>query len=210
MNRDLKNTLHGFRLLLLILLPMCFVAAARADIDYSLNATVWKMLYGVTDAQLNDPAWLARDDDGDGVPNGAELAAGTNPFSPASRFAITSSAFTPTAVSLTVPTVAGKIYVAQSSTDLIGPASWTPLSPGVQVTGNGTPMSLTFPNGGPGTFYRVVVQDADTDGDGVSDWAENVVGLDPTTGAHARRDVGRPHHPGQRSRIRERRHHYRH
>ena len=183
MNRDLKNVQLSTCRLLLIWLVMCFAATTRADTDYGINATVWKMLYGVTDAQLNDPAWLARDDDGDGVSNGAELAAGTNPFSPASKFAVASSTFTTTMAALTVPTVAGKVYVLQSSADLTNPAGWAPLTNNVQVTGDGTVKTLTGPPAdGIASFYRVVVQDVDTDGDGVSDWAEDwPSGLDPTT-----------------------------
>ena len=181
MNRDIKNVLRSFLHVLLIPLVAGFAVVARADIDYGLNTTVWKMLYGVTDAQVNDPAWLARDDDGDGVSNGAELAAGTNPFNPASKLAVLSSTFTATTVALNVPTVAGKVYVVQSSTDLTNPAGWAPLANNVQVTGDGTVKTLTAALDGVAQFYRVVVQDVDTDGDGVSDWAEDAVGLDPTT-----------------------------
>ena len=110
MNRDPKNVLRIFcRLLPILLTTLCFAATAYADIDYGLNAPVWKMLYGVTDAQLNDPAWLARDDDGDGVSNGTELAAATNPFNPASKLTILSSTFTSATAALIIPTVAGKV-----------------------------------------------------------------------------------------------------
>ncbi len=181
MDRELKSPRCRHFLALAFALVLGLVASARADIDYGINTTVWKMLYGVTDAQINDPTWLARDDDGDGVSNGDELAAGTNPFSATSRFAVTSSVFTTTSVALTIPTVAGKVYVVQSSTDLTDPAGWAPLSPNVQLTGDGTAKTLTAPLVSGAAFYRVVVQDQDTDGDGVSDWAEDAVGLDPTT-----------------------------
>ena len=154
---------------------------AQAQIDAGLNSTVWKMLYGVTDAQVNDPAWLARDDDGDGVSNGAELAAGTHPFNAASRFAVTTTAVSDSTVTLSLPTVAGKVYVLQTSANLADPTSWATVSPGVQVTGDGTTKTLTAPRGAAAAFYRVAVQDVDTDGDGVSDWAELAVGLDPAS-----------------------------
>ena len=139
------------------------------------------MLYGVTDAQINDPAWVARDDDGDGLSNGAELAAGTNPFNAASRLAVTATTLTDTTVALSVPSVSGKVYVVQSSTDLTHSNGWAALSPNVQVTGDGTVKTLAVPRGNAAVFYRVVTLDLDTDGDGVSDWAESAVGLDPTT-----------------------------
>ncbi len=175
---------------LFLLLPFTLLAGAlspvRADIDYSVNQTVWKMLYGVTDAQINDPAWLARDDDGDGLSNGAELAAGTNPFSAASTLAITT--MTPgsggTGPVFTFPTVAGKQYVLQSNPDVTNPAGWSPVANIAALNGTGLPGTLTAPAPDPAAgsmFYRVAAQDVDTDGDGLSDWAEKVTGFDPTT-----------------------------
>jgi uncharacterized protein (DUF1800 family) len=160
------------------------LGAQRADaqIDYSIDQTVWMMLYGVTAAQMADPSWLARDDDGDGISNGAELAAGTNPFDPRSAFVVSATSLSTNGTVLTFPTMAGKQYVLQTTTDVTMPASWLPLTPAVTAYGTGAPMTLTAPPGsGTANFYRVAVQDVDTDGDGVSDWAEIVTGFDPTT-----------------------------
>src|SRR3712207_2838926 len=63
---------------------------ARAQIDTALDRTVWKMVFGLTEAQVKDPEWLARDDDADGVSNGTEFRAGTNPLEASSTFAIKS------------------------------------------------------------------------------------------------------------------------
>ncbi len=165
-------------------LSLSLAPFACAQVDAGINASVWKLLYGVTDAQLADPAWLAADDDGDGRSNGAELAAGTNPFQAGSAFAVTSTTADGTTVSLTFPTVAGKLYVLQSTSDLTAPGGgWAVLNPNVQTVGDGTPRTLSAPQGtaAPATFFRVLVQDLDTDGDGVSDWAEKAVGFDPNS-----------------------------
>ncbi len=159
---------------------------AQGAVDAGINLTVWKLLYGVSDAQAGDPRWLAADDDGDGLTNGAELAAGTNPFKAGSALAVTSTTADGTTVSLTFPTVAGKLYVLQSTADLTRPGGgWAALTPNVQTVGDGTARTLAAPQAaGPGTFFRVLVQDLDTDGDGVSDWAEKIVGYDPAS-AHS-------------------------
>ena len=44
---------------LLFTMGVSFQAMATPDI--TITEAVWKMLYGVTDAQLNSPAWLAAD-----------------------------------------------------------------------------------------------------------------------------------------------------
>jgi uncharacterized protein (DUF1800 family) len=143
-----------------------------------IDQLVWQKLYGVTAAQINSPAWLAADDDGDGVSNGNELLAGTNPFDPTSTFKTDPPVVYNGFISLTFPTEAGKLYVLQYSTDL---STWSGFSPPVQAEGEGTRLTLTSTvAGGQAMYCRVVVQDVDTAGDGVSDWAEIALGFDPT------------------------------
>ncbi|MGZ5521551.1 MAG: DUF1800 family protein [Chthoniobacterales bacterium] len=156
---------------------------ASATIDTAVNLTVWKLFYNLTDAQVNDPAWLAADDDGDGLTNGAELAAGTNPESSKSMVEVTSTTMDLNYVYLGFPTAKGKLYSLESTNALSAP-NWAPLQPVVQVTGDGTSKTLAAPLTS-GVFFHVVVQDLDTDGDGVSDWAESVAGYDPNN-AHTK------------------------
>ncbi len=137
--RSATNDFHRFwRLLPLCVLVLAgAVTPARAAIDYNINRMLWQMLYGVTDAQVNDPAWLARDDDGDGISNGAELAAGTNPFDSTSKPAITSISNGAGGLTLTFPTVAGKQYVIQSASSLAPTSTWTAVSSVGPITGGG-------------------------------------------------------------------------
>ena len=98
-----------FRLLLLLvgLLAACNLtlrASAQTTINASITQSVWQMTYGVSNAQINQTGiyasgsakypngWLAGDDDGDGLTNGEEMAAGTNPFSPNSTVKVSSVA----------------------------------------------------------------------------------------------------------------------
>lgn len=152
---------RGFRRFLpfVLSLTLCFAAASRVygQIDYSIDQTIWMMLYGVTQAQMNSSAWLAGDADGDGVSNGSELVAGTNPFDPKSTFAITSMSQGANGLTFGFATQAGKLYSLQSTTVLTDPSSWAPLSPAVQVEGTGGPMTLVAPNPGVASaFYKVV------------------------------------------------------
>lgn len=148
---------------------------ALADIN-SLNRSVWQMQNGVSDSQMADSNWLSADADGDGISNGMEVAAGTNPFSVGSVVKITNISFDGTNVSLTFPTQRGKQYVVQGGTSL---SSFANLSPLVFWNAtSATTKTLTAPKGS-NLFFRVLVQDIDTDSDGVSDWAEYVVGYNP-------------------------------
>ena len=68
--------------------------ATRCDAvaDNALTQQIWKLKYGVTDADLGNAAWLDADNDKDGLKNRDEIAAGTNPLSSGSVVRITTSA----------------------------------------------------------------------------------------------------------------------
>ncbi|MGB8169876.1 MAG: DUF1800 family protein [Chthoniobacteraceae bacterium] len=139
------------------------------------------MKWGVSNAQLNEQApytgWLSKDDDGDGITNGAEIAAGTNPFDPGSTVKITAMTDGGATVDLTFPTEIGKQYVIQGAPDLATAFAST----GVTWLGDKVSNSKTLTvTKGSNKFFRVLVQDFDTDTDGASDWAENVAGYSPT------------------------------
>ncbi len=150
-----------------------YAAPAFAVIDDELTGSVWKVKYGVTATQWSDANWLLADSDGDGMSNGSELGFGTNPFISGEVVKITEITVGTTNANLTFPTLLGKKYVMQGSATLSGFAD---LSPAVNTMGNGSPKTLAGPKGS-FKFFRVLVQDIDTDGDGVSDWAELQTGL---------------------------------
>ena len=154
--------------------------SVKAAIDGNVTKGIWKLSYGVTDAQIVDPAWLAGDSDGDGLKNSDEIAAGTNPFLAGSVVAINSITADQTTVSLTFTSASNKQYVLQGSPRLSNSDFSNIGSP---VTGNGGTMAMNNVTKGTNNFFRVLVQDVDTDGDGASDWAETVAGYDRNNAA---------------------------
>lgn len=136
---------------------------------------VWAAIHGYT-GNWGVPEQNA-DPDGDGLTNAEEAAAGTNPFGANDVLKVTDVTAEPGIVHLTFPTVFGKTYQPQSTTSLSSP-SWTNAGSALagndgQVTANISD-SLTVSK-----FYRVVVSDADSDSDGVTDWEEGKLGMDP-------------------------------
>ena len=158
--------------LLLSFAPATSRAANPIDLNSDGIPDIWALRYG--SGALSPTA----DTDGDGQKNSAEAAAGTNPTQPGSVIKITSVTANGTGVHVTFPTEQGKRYQLQTSTTLVSP-TWVdlgaPLLPGAEGTQTATNNAV----GATGLFYRVRVQDIDSDGDGVNDWEELQVGFDP-------------------------------
>lgn len=143
-------------------------AFAIIDLDGNGQSDIWALIYNAQGLPASGDA------DGDGVSNLNESLAGTNPLDGNSRFAVSTTNVSGTNVTLTWLSVRGKHYQVQ-----IAPApdgSWT--NAGTALIGNGLNLTTSLD---PGTvsFYRVVVSDVDSDGDGLSDAEELALGLNP-------------------------------
>ncbi|MEO5712697.1 MAG: DUF1800 family protein [Luteolibacter sp.] len=159
---------------------LSLILPARAQVDMEINKEVWKQKYGVLTPQMNEQSpyagWLSQDADGDGVNNRSEFLAGTNPFqkSPGEvHFHPPAVDQTPTTLTLTFPTQPGKFYTTESSTNLVDAWSHGALP---SITGDGNPRTLVVPKSA-GNFFHIGVSDQATQGDQVSDWAKNLLGL---------------------------------
>lgn len=159
------------------LTAVCLAAAASAHAALDLNTDsipdVWALVYNVGAIDM------AADSDGDGLSNAKEAIAGTDPFSPAGTVRITNLTNDVYGVHLGFAASAGKKYQIQSTASLSSP-SWA--NEGTALAG--IDGNLTADVGAPSPnskFYRVVVSDLDSDGDGVSDWEEIKLGLDPNS-----------------------------
>jgi hypothetical protein len=95
------------------------------------------------------------DEDGDGMSNAAEDAAGTNPLNAQSVFRVTSVTQSSGSATVFWSSVAGKTYVVQSTASLSSPGSWTDIA-GSGTAGTGGVVSYTDnAAAGTGKFYRV-------------------------------------------------------
>lgn len=164
-----------------LLLSVCWLSGIVAShaIDSALCRSAWKLKYGVTDPQITDSAWLAKDSDGDGWKNVDEITTGTNPFDAKKRIAVTNFAKNGNAVDIQFSTELGKLYQVQFTTTLANPSSWALHATPIQTLGDGTVMTLSAPYLA-NSFYRISVTDFDTDSDGLSDWVERAASLNPS------------------------------
>jgi uncharacterized protein (DUF1800 family) len=138
---------------------------SHAQINTSINESVWEMAYGLNPNQIQ-ASWLAN-----------QLPAGTNPLLPNSQLQVSTFSSTSTTVSLTFPSVSNKLYTVQSTTSL-NPTNWATVS-GAFVVGDGTNKTLTVSKSA-GAYFHVLVQDQSTANDGVSDWAKSYLGYTPS------------------------------
>ncbi len=162
-----------FCALVLALLPVRSGHAQKLDLNGNGMSDVWEQIFN---AAALDPNL---DSDGDGVSNLRESMAGTDPFDPNSYPRIPTTAYTSSNFSVTLPAALGKQYQLQSvQPQTSGWTNWTVEATIIARTG--TVVTLTAPLGAIPKFFRVGIADVDTDGDGLNDWEEYQLGLDPT------------------------------
>jgi uncharacterized protein (DUF1800 family) len=178
---------------------LSLVSAMSAAIDPSFTREAWAESYGVSPAQLSDSTWLGKDSDGDGQTNGSEIAAGTNPFQAHSVIAISSLQAIGDRVQIAFPTVAGKHYFLQENGNLTASGGWRTLAT-AQMIGDGGEKTVSLPRQR-SVFYRVLVQDLDSNGDGLADYAEYVWGLNSTASLSANASDAPPPPPPDGSSI---------
>lgn len=150
------------------------------DLNGNGMADAWEQWAG----SFNLSALL--DVDGDGMSNGDESEAGTDPFDPTSRLWVDSQR---TGSDLTIrwPLLRYKQHRVWQSTNL---SSWTTTSGNPVAVGEEYQQTFAGVLGGVPIFYQARVLNQDTDNDGVSDWTEaNVLGSSTTSGSSTRSDV---------------------
>jgi len=168
---------------LLTLLACVCLAHAIVDKDGDGMSDVWQQKYGLPlDGSLDPNA----DPDGDGWTNLEESIAGTDPLSGEPpdgvlQTHITQNPAVPGVFVVSWPTFAGKQYTLYVSPDMTG-GSWTQV--GEPVIGDSTPIEMAIDTTGSTPppdrlFWRVSVADVDSDGDGLSDYEEGILGTDP-------------------------------
>ena len=150
------------------------LATPASAIDANGNGLndIWELIYG---ASLLDPN---ADTDGDGWTNAQESAAGTNPFDPNSHPGLTIAPWSGAQLQLGFARIPGKRYRIESKTDLSLP-SWTP--EWTEVAPNTSAAAYLFGMSAGRKFWRLAVDDVDTDGDGLTDAEEWWLGFDPKT-----------------------------
>ncbi len=171
MNHQVAVALSRFTVTFLLLAATLAANAQRVDLNANAMSDVWEYFYNATNVVPSADA------DGDGVVNADEATGGTDPNSASSVAKISPLLVSPTNSVITMPAQLGKFYQLQSVTNL-GSTNW--LTETSTVVRTGTNFAFPSPKSPTMKFYRVLISDVDTDGDGVNDWEEYKLGLDPS------------------------------
>ncbi|TAG10169.1 MAG: DUF1800 family protein [Verrucomicrobia bacterium] len=158
----MKRYLYAWLILLGVTAP-----GVALDSSNNQQSDVWEQFYQALSLPQNGDA------DGDGWTNAAESTAGTNPLNGLS-FPNTDFRFEAGLPVISWQGKLGKNYRLLASDDL---STFTPL--GDAMAGASAIMELTLPEANGSEFFRIQISDVDSDGDGLNDWEENTLGLDP-------------------------------
>ena len=176
---------------------------AILDTNNNGMSDVWERIYNhgnlfPTDQDHESIFGPGADPDGDGWSNLEESIAGTDPFNPNPpdglvRLSIIHipefrsdvdgdgipDPITPEALVFTWPTIPGKLYTLCHSPDL-APGNWSPVEQ--PFIGNGSDMEFTFTlnenENGDKWFWRVMIEDVDSNNDGQTDAEDNQLAAD--------------------------------
>ena len=164
------------------LASVALLTTAAGAIDSNGNGLddIWELIHGAS------ALTMTADTDGDGATNLQESLAGTNPFDPFSRPALTLTATSLAQFQLGYSVVAGKRYRIEATATLTAPA-WTTEFLEVAPSNGPAGYQLNLPGGS--KFWRLAIDDADTDGDGVTDAEERWLGFAPATNRTDRNDT---------------------
>src|SRR5579863_8953652 len=144
--------------------------AQMVDLNGNGMSDIWELIYGASGLDPN------ADTDGDGVPNRLESIAATDPFDPTSFPQILGTSFSATNFNVTMLGALGKQYKLQSSPTPDG-TNWATEASVILRTGATVTLSAALAP--EMRFFRFSIADVDSDGDGVNDWEEYQLGLDP-------------------------------
>jgi hypothetical protein len=166
---------NGFRAFLLGLVLLFSVGAVRGGTDYNNDGLcdVWQQVYDAWDLLPGE------DTDGDGCSNWVESLAGTDPRNPRDCVRFGNMSLAGNTVVFQFKAQAGKRYdVTESSspTGVFTAVAGSAITPS-EDKANETIVVNRQAN--QLRFYRLRVQDVDSDGDGLADWAEMKMGTDP-------------------------------
>jgi hypothetical protein len=151
--------------------------AQMLDLNRNGASDLWELLHGAENFASD------YDSDNDGVPNRLEATAGTDPRDARSVLKISGYGLGTNGQQRTfqvmIPGIRGKRYELQSSETAGGTAAGNWVTEGNLVARSGSSVIITAPADRPAKFFRMSVADVDTDGDGLNDWEEYHLGLDP-------------------------------
>lgn len=151
---------------------------ALSNISEPVDRSSWRIIRVAEPVEklITNQAILDHDTDGDGMPDLKEYFSGTDPFD---EFSLPSFILDKADIfQLQFNSEKGKCYNLKSSEHL-RQDQW--LQVGGPIIGDGETISLNIR--APyiqSSFFRLSVTDIDSDGDGLTDWEENVLGYNPT------------------------------